>query len=285
MTTISSQAKPFIKLPESEEFYKTKKILEDVCTICIEGNCPNRNECFSKNTATFMILGDRCTRNCRYCSVIKSKPKPIDEHEPERIAIAAAKLSLKHVVITSVTRDDLPDLGSEQFIKTAKLLKDNGCTVELLVPDFPENSTAAENIFKTNIDIFAHNIELAKELFPLIRPKASYQQSLNLLKAAKKNMNNCFIKSGFMIGLGETLEMIERTLDDLEKAGVEIVTIGQYLKPSHNCIEVEKYYTDSEFKEIEKIAIRKGFKKVIVGKLVRSSYKSQETLNILKETQ
>jgi len=272
-----------VKSYDKEAYIKTKNIIEryNLHTICIEADCPNRYECFSKGTATFMILGDVCTRNCLYCNVKKGKPKGVDKSETKRIAMAVKKLDLRYVVITCVTRDDLPDGGAEQFVDTINEIRKAkpNSKIELLISDLNGNWEALKKIVDAKPDVINHNIEVVRELFKKLRPKGSYDLSLSLLKKIKEINPEIKTKSGFMVGFGESKKQIVQTLKDLRKANCNIVTIGQYLQPSTSHFEVKKYYAPNEFKKIEKAAKAMGFEKVMAGPLVRSSYHAGEMEN------
>jgi lipoyl synthase len=266
-----------VDLPSGENYNHLKNLIEknNIHTICQEAKCPNIAECFEKKTATFLILGDICTRNCRYCNVKHGSPQKVDCKEPEKIAEAIKSLDLKYVVITSVDRDDLADGGAKTYISTIKeIRKLNPQTkIELLTPDFQEQ---VKKILEYLPDVFGHNIETVKRLFPEIRPYSSYIKSLVFLKQIKEFKPHQITKSGLMIGLGETKEEIIETLQDLKKAKVDVVTIGQYLQPRKDLIEVVKFYTPEEFKEFEEIGKKLGFKKINSGPLVRSSYHAEQ---------
>lgn len=266
-----------VQIPSGENYtHLTNLIREnDVHTICQEAKCPNIAECFAKKTATFLILGNICTRNCLYCNVSQGKPGKVDGKEPKKVANAVRILGLKYVVITSPSRDDLNDGGVKTFIATIKEIRkvDSEIKIELLTPDFREG---IRNILKFEPDVFGHNIETVKRLFPELRSGSNYLKSLVFLKQIKEYNPRQLTKSGFMIGLGETWQEIVETLADLKRAKVDIVTIGQYLQPRPNLAEVKKYYTPEEFKEFEKIAKGLGIKKVYSAPLVRSSYHAEE---------
>lgn len=272
--------KPLVKSPLSQEVLNVKKLLRrlELNTVCEEAKCPNIAECFSKKTATFMILGDVCTRSCPFCSVSHGKPKPPDPLEPLNVAKAVKILGLKHVVITSVDRDDLKDGGATQFANIIKKVREfnKGCTVEVLIPDFKGNLESLKIIVDAKPEIINHNVETVKELYKTVRPQSNYDRSLQLLKSVKDLDRNILTKSGFMVGLGETKEQIVNLMEDLDKSNVDIITIGQYLQPTKNNLPVVKYYTDREFKELEKIGYEIGFKFVFSGKLVRSSFNAYE---------
>lgn len=243
-------------------------------TVCQEASCPNIGECFSARTATFIILGDKCTRNCRFCDVLPGKPSPPDCDEPARVAKAVNKLKLKFAVVTSVTRDDLPDGGATIFAETINQIRkvNSGCKVEVLVPDFRGNYEALDTVLKADPDVFAHNLETVPSLYSLARPQANYQRSLDVLQYASEDGLNSIIKSGLMVGLGESIDQIKKLLDDTAQAGCEIFTVGQYLAPSKQHIPVTKFYTPEEFLRIKELGEKSGIKLMVSGPLVRSSY-------------
>ncbi|MFH1294508.1 MAG: lipoyl synthase [Candidatus Aenigmatarchaeota archaeon] len=263
---------------DREAYEKTAEMLkrQRLNTVCVEANCPNRYECFSKGTATFMILGSRCTRNCLYCNVMPGKPEPVDGEEPGRIAEAAKEMGIRHAVITCVTRDDLDDGGASQFIKVIEALKPVGCTVEVLISDLDGNWDALESVVKAKPDVLNHNIEVVEDMYPEMRPRGDYKQSLDLLESVKVLDPSMITKSGLMVGLGETMEQIEKTLSDLREARVDMITVGQYLRPSPGHLAVRRYYTQEEFAMIKAKALGLGFKTVESGPLVRSSYHAKE---------
>jgi len=270
-----------VKLPSGKNYNKINRIIKNSAlhTICHEAKCPNMAECFGHGTATFLILGYTCTRNCLYCNVNHGTPKKINENEPKKIAEAIKKLNLKYVVITSVTRDDLEDSGANVFLKTINEIKKNNkkIKVELLIPDL--NGNNLRKIIKAKPDVLGHNIEVTKNLFRKLRPRGNYSLSLKLLKNIKKINKNQKTKSGLMIGLGETKEDIIKTMKDLRKADVDFLTIGQYLQPRKDLAKVKKFYTPKEFKEFEKIGLGLGFKHIESGPLVRSSYRADKLKN------
>lgn len=255
-----------------------KDLLKDLNlhTVCQSAKCPNIFECFSKKTATFMLLGDKCTRNCAFCGVPSGKPLPPDKNEPENIAKAAKELSLQYVVLTSVTRDDLNDGGASHFAETVAQLKKiiPGVLIECLVPDFEGRKDNLKILLDANPDVFNHNIETIKRNYFEIRNTADYRRSLDLLGLSKKIRPDIITKSGFMLGLGENSNEIENLLSDIAESKVDIVTIGQYLSPSSENYPVIKYYSPDEFEEIEKIAKSFGFKYVVSDTFVRSSYQA-----------
>ena len=275
------------KLTNSREFFLTKTIVNNnnLVTVCQEANCPNITECWSKRHATFMIMGDTCTRACAFCDVKTGKPEKLDRFEPIKIANAVKKLNLKHVVITSVDRDDLPDGGSTHFKEVVEITrkKNPNTTIEVLTPDFLRKGDSYKIILSANPDVFNHNIETVPRLYVKVRPGARYFASLELLKNAKKNNKKVFTKSGIMVGLGEEKEEIIQVMDDLRSADVDFITIGQYLQPSVKHHPLNKYYHPDEFKELEIIAKSKGFLLVSSTPLTRSSYHADEDFAKLKK--
>jgi len=249
-------------------------------TVCNEARCPNLGECFARQTATFMILGKACTRQCRFCGVPKGGPDPLDSKEPERVAKAAEMLGMKHVVITSVTRDDLPDQGALQFLATiqavAKALPKAG--IEALTPDFQGKASLVELVAAAPVRVFAHNLETVPSLYPKVRPGAEFEKSLEVLRAAKKANPLVFTKTGFMLGLGETLSELFSALKAAKDANVDMVTLGQYLRPSIKQLPVERFFPPEAFQEIGKKVKALGFRSVVAGPLVRSSYRSRQAL-------
>ena len=271
----------YLKRPiiDTDKTRTVRKILKTKClnTVCENARCPNKNECYSKNTATFLIMGNNCTRNCRYCNISCAKPEPLDLEEPGHIAEAVKALNLKYAVITSVTRDDLPDGGAQHFAnciyEIRKLSPDT--KIEILTPDFKGCKKSLDIIINAHPEVFNHNIETVNDLFKTARPQGDYDTSLKVLKYVKDN-SDILTKSGLMVGLGETVEQIESTLHDLHNAGCDIVTIGQYIQPSKMHLPVAKYYTPEEFKALEMIARSAGIMHYQIGPLVRSSYKAAE---------
>jgi len=268
-------------LPKGGDYQQVRSLLSNsrLHTVCQEANCPNMFECFSKHTSTFMILGSQCTRNCGFCNVTPGNPQAVDSDEPMRVARAALDLKLKYVVVTSVTRDDLDDGGASHFANTIKAIKQtlpDNSKVEVLIPDFKGNIDALKIVVYANPNVLNHNIETVPSLYPAARPEAIYQQSLDLLQNVKSIDDSLPVKSGLMVGLGETIKELEQTLTDLYNHGCDIITIGQYLQPTKAHLTVEKYYSPSEFMQLEKTARQIGFKKVAAGPFVRSSYNAQE---------
>jgi lipoyl synthase len=248
-------------------------------SVCVEARCPNRAECFSAGTATFLIMGNCCTRNCGFCGVHHGKPLMLDPEEPQKVASAAGDLNLRHIVITSVTRDDLPDGGAAHFAETVRQCRTRvpKSTIELLVPDFRGKQEALDTVVTCRPDILSHNLETVPRLYTKIRPQADYRHSLNLLSYAHKK--NVPAKSGFMVGLGETDEEVIAVLRDLYAAGCRMVTIGQYLQPSKEQVPVHCYITPEQFSSYEKSGRTIGLRSVFTGPFVRSSYHSQEVFN------
>ncbi len=275
------------KLSNSKEFFLTKTIVNknNLVTVCQEANCPNITECWSKRHATFMIMGDTCTRACAFCDVKTGKPSKLDEFEPLKIAQAVKKLNLKHVVITSVDRDDLEDGGSNHFslvINQIRKINEN-TTIEVLTPDFLRKGDAYKKVLEANPDVFNHNIETVPSLYLKVRPGSRYFASLELLKNAKKINKKVFTKSGIMVGLGESKDEILQVMDDLVAADVDFLTIGQYLQPSVKHFPLERYYTPQEFNELGTIAKAKGFLLVSSSPLTRSSYHADEDFAKLQQ--
>ncbi|MBT3484678.1 lipoyl synthase [Desulfobacula sp.] len=269
------------KLPRGGDYQRVRNLISKagLNTVCQEANCPNMFECYSKDTSTFMILGSNCTRNCRFCNIGFAPALPLDQDEPMRVAKAALDLNLKYVVVTSVTRDDLEDGGAAHFANTIKAIKNtlpNNPKVEVLIPDFQGNIEALKIVVSANPDVVNHNIETIPSLYSTARPEANYQQSLDLFKNVKAIKASMPVKSGIMLGLGERIEELEQTMEDLFKAGCDILTLGQYLQPTKAHLAVQKYYSPEEFKQLEKKARQIGFKKVAAGPFVRSSYNAQD---------
>jgi len=275
------------KLSNSKEFFLTKTIVNknNLVTVCQEANCPNITECWSKRHATFMIMGDTCTRACAFCDVKTGKPGKLDELEPIKISQAVKKLNLKHVVITSVDRDDLNDGGSNHFYEVINQTRKTNpsTTIEVLTPDFLRKGDAYKKVLQANPDVFNHNIETVPSLYLKVRPGSRYFASLELLKNAKMINKKVFTKSGIMVGLGETRDEILQVMDDLKSADVDFLTIGQYLQPSVKHFPLDRYYTPEEFKELGDIAKAKGFLLVSSSPLTRSSYHADEDFAKLQQ--
>ncbi|MHC4269894.1 MAG: lipoyl synthase [Planctomycetota bacterium] len=267
-----------VKIPSGVKYFSVRSILNqnNLNTVCDEAKCPNIAECFDRGTATFLIMGDVCTRKCFYCNIHSGIPVKLDIEEPKKIAKAVSRLNLNYAVITSVTRDDLPDFGAEQFYNTVMEIRkiNPECNVEVLTPDFNGNIKLFERVLESSPYIFNHNIEVVKELYPCFRPGGSYDNALKILKHARGFLP--LIKSGLIIGVGETKKQIIETLHDLRRVGVSILTIGQYLQPAKDLSEVKKYYTPQEFSEFRYEALKMGFLHVFSSPLVRSSYHADD---------
>ena len=268
------------KLTNSQEFFLTKSIINQhkLKTVCQEANCPNITECWSKRHATFLIMGDTCTRACAFCDVITGKPKSLDPLEPLKISSAVKKLNLKHTVITSVDRDDLDDGGANHFYEVIMETRKNNpkTTIEVLTPDFLKKRDSYKKVIEAKPDVFNHNIETVLGLYRQVRPGSRYFSSMELLKNVKKIDRNIFTKSGLMVGLGENKDEILQVMDDLRSAEVDFLTIGQYLQPSVKHHPLDKYYRPDEFEELKSIAKSKGFLLVSSSPLTRSSYHADE---------
>ncbi|RME61446.1 MAG: lipoyl synthase, partial [Candidatus Dadabacteria bacterium] len=256
-----------VKAPGSPTFLETRKLVKGLRlhTVCEEAHCPNIGECWSHRTATFMILGEYCTRRCHFCAVKDGTPetlKPPDPLEPYRVGLAVKKLALKHIVVTSVDRDDLPDFGAEHFLRTTRAIKAHNphCRVELLVPDFNGSFESIKTVMSGEVDVLNHNIETVPRLYKKVRPKASYEQSLRILRWAKELKPEALTKSGIMVGLGETIDEILAVMDDLRENMVDIMTIGQYLRPTKKQMPVREFYTPEEFNFLREEGLKRGFK-------------------------
>jgi len=265
-----------VKAPHGEAFFDTKRLVRDLRlhTVCEEARCPNVGECWGHKTATFMLLGDVCTRNCAFCAVAHGRPGTVDPSEPVRVAEGIVRLGLRHVVVTSVDRDDLPDGGAGHFAHTAEAIKQRlpECRVEVLVPDFQGDMAAVETVVNAPIDIFNHNMETVPRLYKKVRPGAKYAQSLEVLRHAKRQRPGLLTKTGLMLGLGEEHEEVRAVFADLAQTGCDILTLGQYLQPSSSQLAVERYLSPSEFVTLRQDALLFGFRHVESGPLVRSSY-------------
>ena len=274
------------KIVDSQIFFKTKQVVNqnNLVTVCQEANCPNITECWSKKHATFMIMGDTCTRACAFCDVKTGKPTELDIFEPAKIAKAVQSLNLKHVVITSVDRDDLSDGGASQFANTIREIKSKSpfTTIEILTPDFRNKSNALEKVLISKPDVFNHNLETVPSLYNEVRPGARYFTSLQLLYDAKKLMPNVFTKSGIMVGFGETKKEVLQLMDDLRAADVDFLTIGQYLQPTPKHYPIKEFITPDLFETYKKHAFGKGFLMVSSSPLTRSSYHASDDFQKLK---
>ncbi|MBN1493038.1 MAG: lipoyl synthase [Candidatus Omnitrophica bacterium] len=263
----------------------TRYVISDLGlnTVCASAKCPNQGECYSKNRATFLLLGDVCTRACTFCEVTSGRPGTVDEGEGVRIVEAIKRLKLNHVVLTSVTRDDLSDGGARHFYDVITLIKNSlrDITIEVLTPDFRGKLEAVYTVAEAAPDIFNHNIETVERLFKTIRPQGNYERSLTVLKSVKKNFRGMLVKSGFMVGLGETQDEIHQVVVDLAECGCDIMTIGQYLRPSMECVEVDRFVTPAEFDVYRKMGYALGIKHVFAGPFVRSSYMAEEVFAMM----
>jgi len=269
-----------VRLPSNPAFFSTQSLLADLklVTVCEEAHCPNRWECWSARTATFMIAGERCTRACGFCAVATAKPFALDADEPRRIAEAVTRLKLRHVVITAVARDDLQDGGAEHFAQTIAAVRgvDPAIIVEVLTPDFKGRDESLQIVAAAAPNVFNHNLETVERLTPVVRSRAKYRLSLDVLKRFKAIAPGVSTKSGMMLGLGETEPEILQAMDDLRASGVQVLTLGQYLRPSPQHLPVVEYITPEKFQEYGEIARSKGFEHVSSGPLVRSSYHAAE---------
>ncbi len=275
-----------VKAPVSKEYHATRNIVKQLhlTTVCEEAGCPNIGECWQKSHATFMIMGEVCTRACSFCNVATGRPDALNPMEPTKVAVAVQKMGLKHVVITSVDRDDLDDGGAEHFVKTISEIRRlcDGTTIEILTPDFKGKKGAVDVVAKARPDVFNHNLETVPGLYPTIRPGARYFTSLRLLERVKDVDPTIFTKSGIMVGLGETREQVGQVMDDLRAADVDFLTIGQYLQPTPKHAAVEAFITPEEFSVYEKMARAKGFLMVAATPLTRSSYHAGEDFEKLR---
>lgn len=267
-----------IRLGGNEKFTQTKEIVEShaLHTICTSGRCPNMGECWERGTATFMIGGEICTRSCKFCNTLTGKPLPLNPMEPENVALSIRLMNLKHAVITSVDRDDLPDLGAAHWVKTIETVKKRnpGLTVEVLIPDFKGRKELVDMVVDAAPDIISHNMETVRRLTPKIRSAAKYDVSLSVLNRIAER--GVVAKTGMMVGLGEEIEEIYQLMDDVLAAGGSVLTIGQYLQPSRKHVPVSAYIHPDQFKEYKEVALQKGFAKVESGPLVRSSYHAEK---------
>jgi lipoic acid synthetase len=275
------------KIPKGGHANRVREILSRLrlITVCENAKCPNLGECFGSQTATFMILGDTCTRNCAFCGVNHGTPKPVEADEPQRIAEAAKLLSLRHVVVTSVTRDDLKDGGASHFAAVVQAVREKtDATVEVLTPDFSGRRESVLTVVKAHPDIFNHNVETVPRLYLQVRPQADYRRSLDLLRTVKEVDNSILTKSGLMVGLGEIFDEVIDLMRDLRGVGCEIITIGQYLRPTPDSLEIARFVTPQEFEQLEKNALKLGFPAAKCGPFVRSSYQAAAVLQNLRTT-
>jgi lipoic acid synthetase len=272
-----------IRLASNSAYKAVRELIEDknLHTVCRSARCPNIGDCWSRKTATFMILGDHCTRNCRFCAVSKGRVEPVDPEEPIRVAKAIKKLGLKHAVITSVTRDDLPDGGSRYFAQTVEAIRQltDRCSIELLIPDFQGNQEALKTVFQAKPDILNHNLEVVPRLYDEVRPKADFQQSMNILKRSKES--GLITKTGIMVGLGEQNEELTELFKMLADIELDILTIGQYLQPTSKNLAVKNFYTPEQFMELKIEAEKIGIGHVESGPMVRSSYHADEQIQFV----
>ena len=268
-----------IALPKGEQYFKTEELVETrrLHTICVSGKCPNKAECWGNGTATFMILGEICTRSCKFCATITGRPHPVDWNEPERLADTISNMKLKHCVITSVDRDDLPDGGADFWAKTIQRVKEKNpnITIETLIPDFDAKPELIQKVIDARPNIISHNLETVRRLTPLVRSRAKYDISLKTIETVSKS-GTVRSKSGIMVGLGETEEEVLQTMDDLLAVGCKIMTIGQYLQPTRKHYPVAEYVTPEQFAKYREIGLKKGFRFVESGPLVRSSYHAEK---------
>ncbi len=268
------------RIPPLPDILKVKGLLEELSlhTVCEEARCPNLGECFSQGTATFLILGDICTRNCGFCAVQHRVPSPPEEEEPEKIASAVREMGIRYAVITSVTRDDLPDGGASFFARTIEAIRkeDQEIKIEVLIPDFKGDPSSLEIVLKASPDVLNHNIETVERLYSEVRPQAHYKRSLNLLKRSKELYPHIQTKSGFMVGLGESRQEIIELMEDLREAKCDLLTIGQYLQPRSDRLPVVRFVPPEDFEEYKKIGDDMGFRAVASGPFVRSSFQASQ---------
>ncbi|MGB0747698.1 MAG: lipoyl synthase [Magnetospiraceae bacterium] len=276
-----------VKAPMSKGYMETRKLMRDhhLHTVCEEAACPNIGECWTRKHATYMILGDICTRGCAFCNVATGKPGAVDPDEPANVAKTVAEMGFRHVVITSVDRDDLKDGGAGQFAACISLIREKSpdATIEVLTPDFRDKPGGIDIVMKARPDVFNHNLETVPRLYPTIRPGARYYQSLRLLDQAKQLDPTGFTKSGLMVGLGETKSEVLQVMDDLRVAGVDFLTLGQYLQPTPKHAAIDRFVTPDEFDEMKSIALSKGFLHVASSPLTRSSHHADKDFEILRE--
>ncbi len=274
-----------ISIGANERYTETKRIVESHClhTICSSGRCPNMGECWGRGTATFMIGGNICTRSCKFCNTPTGRPLPLDPQEPAHVAESVRLMKLSHAVVTSVDRDDLPDLGAAHWAQTIREIRrlNPDTTLEVLIPDFQGRRELVEQVIEARPDIISHNMETVRRLSPLVRSAARYDTSLDVIRQIAAS--GITAKSGIMVGLGETPAEVEEVMDDLRAAGCQIMTIGQYLQPSHRHYPVAEYVTPAQFKRYEETGLAKGFTQVESGPLVRSSYHAEKSLRYLKK--
>ena len=280
---------PWIKVraPSGENYENVRDLMrsKSLHTVCEEAQCPNLGECWGRGTATFLMMGDTCTRSCGFCDIKTGRPNPMDWAEPNRVAQSVRAMNLRHVVITSVNRDDRPDGGAPIFSMVIRRIRQlqPGCSIEVLIPDFKGSETALKIVMDAQPEIINHNVETVKRLFKKVQPQDNYEWALSTLENAKKMDSLVLTKSGIMVGLGETFDEIVETMQDLANINVDILTIGQYLQPSKKHLPIERYYTPEEFDELQRIGLEMGFKWVESGPLVRSSYHADEQVRELSK--
>ncbi len=269
-----------VRMPSGGHYSELQQLMrrKSLHTVCEEARCPNIGECWTYGTATFMILGEICTRACAFCAVTSGRPQGLDTDEPQRVAEAVAQMGLRHAVVTSVDRDDLPDGGAGIFASTIRAIHERtpGCQVEVLTPDFQGSSASLELVMAAQPEVFNHNIETVPRLFPRVRPKSGYQRSLQVLRTAAGLSRSARTKSGLMVGLGESMEEVKQVLRDLSDHGVQLVTVGQYLRPSLKHIRCDRFWRPEEFAEIRDYGMSLGFAHIESGPLVRSSYHAHQ---------
>jgi lipoic acid synthetase len=274
-----------VKAPTGDRFFSLRQMVQQnqLHTVCQSAHCPNIGDCWGRGTATFLILGDICTRNCRFCAVQHGTPLPVDEDEPRRVAEAVNKLNLKYAVITSVTRDDLPDGGAHLFANTIQEIRKHlpTCEIEVLIPDFQGSTDALNLVLDAHPTVLNHNLETVPRLYPQVRPQADYTRSLALLDRAKKF--GATTKTGLMLGLGETLDEVLVVLVDLRKIDCDILTLGQYMQPGKEYLPIERFVTPEEFQQLKTAGLQMGFKLVESAPLVRSSYHADEAMEIVQD--
>jgi len=274
------------RLPSGDAFNRVRELIEksQLHTVCQEAKCPNIWECYSQQTATFLIMGDRCTRNCGFCSVAPGRPAPLDLQEPARVAATVAAMGLRYVVVTSVTRDDLADGGAGHFAATIRAIRRRmpKAQIEVLIPDFQGDAGALDTVLDTRPDVLNHNIETVPRLYPQVRPQADYRRSLELLRRSREFDTSLPTKSGLMLGLGEARQEVHRSLQDLREAGCRILTLGQYLQPSPQHLPVQTFVTPQEFEDWRRTALGLGFSEVASAPFVRSSYHAKDAFQALK---
>lgn len=272
-----------VNISANQHFSETKIIVEShhLHTICSSGRCPNQGECWRRGTATFMIGGDVCTRKCKFCNTASGRPLPLNPNEPEEVAQSIQLMKLKHAVITSVDRDDLPDYGADHWVKTIKAIRkiNPNVTMEVLIPDFKGNQSCIARIIEARPDVISHNMETVKRLTTEVRSVATYACSLSVLRQIAQS--HIPAKTGIMVGLGETEDEVFELMDDVLQVGCQILTIGQYLQPTHKHYPVKEYVTPAQFEHFKEVGLQKGFKQVVSGPLVRSSYHAEEQVKLL----